>query len=126
VAAETHKRADTSPPADMDKRARRLWQDSLAQLKAQGTWRDTDWPLLERYTRAYERALKAREAMGDVVTVKGSAGQPRPHPNLKTIRDAEHDAHQYATDLILTPRSRRIAGLDEGEGDDGPFGGAFG
>jgi P27 family predicted phage terminase small subunit len=115
----------TMPPPELDKRARRLWQQTLAQLKAQGTWKDTDWPLLERYVRAWERALLAREGMGGEVTTKGSMGQLVQHPNLKTARDAEHDAHQYATDLLLTPASRKRAGLDEAETEDGPYAGAF-
>lgn len=99
------------PPTDLDARSRRLWRTTRTELIEQGTWRDSDAETLGRYVRACERARLAREAMAGELTAKGSKGQDVAHPNLKTARDAERDAHDYATALLLTPESRHRHGV---------------
>jgi phage terminase small subunit len=49
-----------------------------------------------------------------------------PHPALKIARDAERDAAEYARDLLLTPRSRRTAGVMERTPLDDQFDAVFG
>jgi P27 family predicted phage terminase small subunit len=95
------------PPSDLDATGKRLWRKTRTALIEQGTWRDSDDETLARYVRACERARLAREAMAGELIAKGSKGQDVAHPNLKTARDAERDAHDYATALLLTPESRR-------------------
>jgi P27 family predicted phage terminase small subunit len=120
------------PPGDLDAQSKRLWRKTRKALQAQHTWRDSDDELLARYVRACERARLAREAMAGELTATGSKGQNVAHPNLKTARDAERDAHDYATALLLTPESRRrhdvqvpVVGGKFGTrfGLDDPFGG---
>lgn len=106
-------RALFEPPRGLDDRARALWRASRDECIAQGTWRPTDVALLERYVRADARARKMRANVErDGSTVEGSQGQPVQNPDLKTLREAELDAHRYATDLILTPESRRRHGIE--------------
>lgn len=103
-----------NPPSDLDSQSRELWRRTIAQLTAQGTWADSDAPCLERYVRSIElgRIARARiaarvEVEGDAAyTTRGSQGQLVAHPDLKTAREAERDANDYATDLLLTPRTR--------------------
>jgi P27 family predicted phage terminase small subunit len=84
----------------------------VKQLEEQKTWQASDMPALERYVRATERARMARAGLpkkrggGVVLTVEGSKGQLVQHPNVKTAREAERDAHEYAKDLLLTPKAR--------------------
>lgn len=75
---------------------------------AQGTWRPIDVTLLERFCASEQRAREARARLEESGwTARGSQGQLVQHPDAKTLREAELDAHRYATDLILTPESRR-------------------
>lgn len=106
------------PPDDLDDESKDLWRKTKRHLVKQGTWQDSDAATLERYVRAMQRAREARSATRGLTT-KGSQGQLVQHPNLKTEREALRDAHLYATDLLLTPASRRRAqiGQDEGEED---------
>jgi P27 family predicted phage terminase small subunit len=103
-------RAKYPPPEDFDAPARALWKKTQKQLEEQNTWSDSDLPTLERYARADQRARLAREGLmvkGEMVLVaKGSQGQLVQHPNVKTAREAERDAHEYAKDLLLTPKAR--------------------
>ncbi len=100
------------PPSDLDATSKRLWRKTRAALQAQSTWWDSDEEALARYIRACERARLAREAMAGELTAPGSKGQLVPHPNLKTAREAERDAHDYATALLLTPVARQRAAID--------------
>lgn len=103
------------PPASLSKPSKALWRLTIEQLTAQGTWADSDLPLLERYVRSMEvaRALRdgiARRALDHpdfAYTSIGSQGQLVAHPDLKSAREAERDANGYAQDLLLTSRSRR-------------------
>ena len=59
-----------------------------------------------RYVRALTRAADARaelERHGSPIA-EGPGGRPVPHPAVRIERDAEHDAAEYARDLLLTPR----------------------
>lgn len=74
-------------------------------------------PLLERYVRAMETARHARErlAAADTYVTLGSQGQLVQHPDIKTAREAERDAHEYAGALLLTPAARSRHGVTGGE-----------
>lgn len=119
------------PPADLSTPFRALWTWTIEVLEQQGTWQASDLPALERYIRASERARLARETLprdkdGRVVlTTKGSQHQLVQHPNIKTCREAERDANDYARELLLTPAARRRAQVEAGGGEDDPLAGAL-
>jgi phage terminase small subunit len=92
-------------------------------LIAQGTWQDSDAPLLDRYVRALLEAeqLRAQGAAEDAI-VKGSRGQPRINPLLALANEAEERAHKYAEALLLTPKSRRQHGVEVEPPDEAGWG----
>lgn len=75
-----------------------------------------------------ERLKKVeRDLSRTAYTAWGSQGQLVPHPDLKTAREAERDANDYAKELLLTPASRAKGGdSTAGKGKPGAFGAAFG
>ena len=84
------------------------------QLRDQGTWQESDAALLERYVKALGRAAAARAIVErDGLISTGGRDQPIAHPAVRIARDAERDGAEYARDLLLTPRARRLAGLAE-------------
>lgn len=103
------------PTANLDKQSKELWKRTIEQLTAQGTWADSDVPLLERYIRSTEVGRLARDRIAErakrnpdsAYTTRGSQGQLVQHPDLKTAREAEKDANDYAQDLLLSSRSRK-------------------
>ena len=94
------------PPPDLVGEEK-LWFAVQKHLRAQGTWSNTDAPLLESYVRSVLLARLARAAAGSEPFITGSRGQPVAHPGLKMARDAEADAHRYAGALLLTPEARK-------------------
>jgi len=117
------------PPDDFDKESKALWRKTQKQLEAQGTWQASDMPTLERYVRATERARLARDGLPTrhgkpTLTAEGSQGQLVQHPNVKTAREAERDAHEYAKDLLLTPKAREQHEIEKKRAEaGGKFGG---
>lgn len=96
------------PPEGLDRASRGLWRRTREALIEQQTWRPVDVATLERYVRAVERGRQARarlEASGQY-TALGSNGQLVQHPDVKTAREAERDAQEYAGALLLTPAAR--------------------
>jgi len=94
-------------PKGLDQAGRDLWSSAQHQLKAQGTWQDSDAPLLESYVRAVCLSRTAREFAAQEPFVEGSKGQLVAHPGLKVAAEAERDACRYATALLLTPEARQ-------------------
>ncbi len=111
--------------------SKRLWRLTRKQLQEAGVWRDSDAALLERYVRALERARVARGELWDedlermVLTTVGSQGQLVQHPNVKTAREAERDAHEYAKALLLSPDARQKAAGQPEPVRGGAFADAF-
>src|SRR4051794_10599420 len=102
------------PPSDFEPFAVELWNRLIRELRQQGTWQASDIGTLERYVRAAARARAAQAIIAtDGLTSTGGRDQPIAHPAVRIARDAERDAAEYARDLLLTPRSRRLAGLSE-------------
>lgn len=123
-------RDKTPPPTDLDEASKKLWKKTKKQLEDQKTWEDSDAAALERYVRAMERARIARAGLlkkGKLdLTARGSQGQLVQHPNVKTAREAERDAHEYAKDLLLTPKAREQHELERKKAaEGGKFGAAF-
>ena len=100
-------RKPSDPPADLDAPGRALWRRTVKALQGQSTWEDSDVGALERYVRAVERGRQAREARGGQLTAEGSQGQPTQHPNLRTEREADKDAHDFGRELLLSPAARK-------------------
>lgn len=97
-----------APPDGLDHASRGVWRRTRDALVGQDTWRPVDVVTLERYVRVLERARHARErleAAGEYTT-RGSLGQLVQHPDVKTMREAERDAHEYAAALLATPAAR--------------------
>lgn len=106
-------------PKSLEPEARAIYRRVQGELQAQGSWQASDRDALERYVRAVERARAALEIVErEGMTAEGASGQPVTHPALRIAREAERDAAEYARDLLLTPRARRLAGLGETSGLD--------
>jgi P27 family predicted phage terminase small subunit len=128
-------RDTTTCPADLDRASKTVWRKTRHLLIRQDRWRPEYSLLLERYVRACEVARLARARIAErartdptsAYTSRGSQGQLVPHPDLKTAREAERDATDYARELTLTPASRAKVG-DHGAAKvaGGKFAGAFG
>jgi P27 family predicted phage terminase small subunit len=117
-------RAKFPPPEDFDSESKVLWKKTQKQLEEQSTWHESDMPALERYVRAVERARIARDALPRTkgrqqLTADGSQGQLVQHPNVKTAREAERDAHEYAKDLLLTPKAREQHEIEKRRAEKG-------
>jgi hypothetical protein len=89
----------TQLPADIPDGGRALWLAAQKQLRAQGTWLNTDGPLLESYVQCVLTARSARRG-GDT----------------KLAGESERDAHRYANALLLTPESRKRHGVKPANG----------
>ena len=105
-------------PKGLDAAGRELWITTQRHLRAQGTWKDADAPLLESFVRAVALARTARAAAADEPFVPGSKGQLVPHPGLKVAAEADATACRYAGALLLTPQARQRAGVEEKTVDD--------
>jgi len=101
----------------------------------EGRWRPEYSLLLERYVTAVEVGRLARERISDraakdgeaaAYQTRGSQGQLVQHPDLKTAREAERDANEYARELMLTPAARAKMGEEPQKAARGKFAGAFG
>jgi len=103
-----------TPPKDFDPRARGIWKAAQGLLRRQGTWRPADRELLAQYVRNVSAAHAARAQLAkEGITTTTHDGRPIPHPCVKIARDAEADARSTAADLLLTPASRKRAGVEE-------------
>ena len=101
-------------PQGLDSAGKELWHSAQSTLRKQGTWNDSDGPLLHHYVLAIDIAAKARKVLERTGPESRTAdGRPAPHPQVKVARDAEADARAIATALLLTPQSRSRAGVEE-------------
>ncbi len=112
---EHERKARPAPRAPYPRRSPgwNLWLEAVHALKAQGSWRDEDAPLLAQYCRSVLTADQARRALEEEGLTTSTAGGRRvAHPLVRVAREAEADARAAATALLLTPASRRRAGVD--------------
>src|SRR4051794_28900543 len=99
------------PPGDFGPDHRDVWSAAQRQLRGQGTWTNTDAPLLEAYCRNVLLARTARvDAARHGLTI-GTLGQLHAAAKLKLAAECEVAAHRYAGALLLTPESRRKHGI---------------
>jgi phage terminase small subunit len=96
-------------PKDFDSESVELWEACITQLKAQGSWVETDGELLGAYVRTRQLARELRKAVGSEYAVRGSRAESQlvPHPALKMAIEAEKDSLKYADALMLTPLQRK-------------------
>jgi P27 family predicted phage terminase small subunit len=125
----------TGCPGDLDTTSKSIWKKTRNLIKTEGRWRPEYSLLLERYVRALERGrhcrarIAAREELtpGEGWFTTGSQRQLVQHPDVKTMREADRDAHDYATALLLTPASRaKMVDAGPTKPAGGKFDGAFG
>lgn len=106
-------------PADFDDEACALHARTLKALQEQGTWRDHDIDLLERYVRREQDARIFRAAIeeqGRFQQVR-DGGRVYAHPGIDKERDANRDVQSLADALVITPDARKRHGRD---GDEDP------
>lgn len=124
----------TTCPADLDRQSKSVWKKTRSILRRDDRWRPEYSLLLERYVRAIEVARLARCRIADralldpeaAYITRGSQGQLVQHPDLKTAREAERDANEYARELVLTPAARAKGGEPAKPPTGGAFAGALG
>jgi phage terminase small subunit len=108
-------------PEGFDPAASELHARTLEALREQGTWRDHDIDLLNRYVRREEDARKFRRAriqFGDFQQSKSM--RVYANPAIDKERDALRDVQGLADALVITPDARRRHGRDsEGDDEDG-------
>ncbi len=112
---EQGRRSRPAPAAPYPRRSAGwlLWLETIHALKAQGTWRDEDVPLLASYTHSVLTANQARRTLEEEgLTTQTKDGRAVAHPLIRVAREAEADARAAATALLLTPAARRRAGVD--------------
>lgn len=113
----------SSFPADLDATAKTLWKRIRETLVEESRWRRGDSLTLELYVRSLQRAREAQNVIAtEGRTTTGSAGQIIQHPELKTAREAERDANDYAKELGFTPASRAKGGEPTGKPPSDPLG----
>lgn len=111
------------PPEDFDDESRELFESTLLALQEQGTWRDHDVELLERYVRRKQDVREFRAAVADAGAFQTSAngGRVYAHPGIDKERDALRDVQGLADALVLTPDGRKRHGRDGNGNDPDPF-----
>lgn len=108
-------------PEDFDDESREMLERTLVALQEQGTWRDHDAELLERYVRRKQDVREFRAAVAEQGRFQTSAngGRVYAHPGIDKERDALRDVQALADALVLTPDARKRHGRDgDDEGDD--------
>lgn len=105
-------------PSGLGDAGLRIWHQAKDELEGEGLWRESYFPLLERYVRNILRGEEQRKVAEREPTTTGSQGQLVPHPAQKLAREAELDAHRYAESLLLTPAARRKHEKEAQGGDD--------
>ena len=109
-----------NPPADLEGRSIRIWNEVKAHLEAEDVWEPVFGEVLANYVRAVVLADEARKSVEESgPTTVGSQGQIVAHPNVKLRRDAELDVLKYAQALLITPEAhKRIAAVGEDDDED--------
>lgn len=105
-------------------RYKKMWKAAHAALVEQGTWQDTDAPLLETLVLNRYQADSARALADASPFVEGSTGQTVAHPGFAVAARCDQMAHQLAKTLLLTPEARKQHGIgNPDEGEDNPLSG---
>lgn len=108
-----------APPEDFDQHARALHARTLKALQEQGTWRDHDVDLLDRYVRREQDARIYRTELQKSGRFQKAKTRVYAHPAIDKERDALRDVQALADALVITPDARRRHGRDGDEDPDG-------
>ncbi len=102
------------PPAGLAAALVGEWDDYFASELAQATYGVTNFPALSRLWRMKHEVLELQTHIDEEPIVRGSRGQPVPHPAIR-VRNAVMAMIQQLEDRFgLNPRSRSSLGLDFG------------
>jgi len=102
------------PPAGLAPALVGEWDDYFASELAQATFAPTDLPALRRLWRMKHEVLNLQTHIDEEPIVRGSRGQPVPHPAIR-VRNALLAMIQQLEDRFgLNPRSRSSLGIDFG------------
>lgn len=102
------------PPEDLPADAKKIWRKVVPSLFDVGLLDFVDEHAIEGMCIAYARAKQA----GKVVQrqghlTRGSQGQLREHPSLRTERESWNQFYRFAEHFALTPVARTRLGLAE-------------
>ena len=106
-------------PADFDQEAVALHSRTLTVLVEQGTWRNHDIDLLDRYTRREQDARGYRVVLEDDGRFQRSKTRIYAHPAIDKERDALRDVQSLADALVITPDARKRHGRDSKDDPEG-------
>lgn len=97
----------------------------MAHLEHEDRWDEIYVSAVEKYVRAEAAATAARERLTEAGTMvaRGSQGQLVQHPDVKTMREAQRDAMDYARELLLTPAARKRHEMESRKPSKGKFAG---
>jgi P27 family predicted phage terminase small subunit len=109
-------------PDDFDQESVALHARTLTVLQEQGTWRDHDADLLERYVRRMQDVREYRSELKESGRFQKTKTRIYAHPAIDKERDALRDVQSLADALVLTPDARKKHGQDgDGDGDGDEF-----
>jgi P27 family predicted phage terminase small subunit len=102
------------PPEHLDDDGKAWWREAVPILHHVGLLDTVDTAALEMAATAYSRFRQARRVVdAQGVLTRGSTGQLREHPALKTEREAQSQYLRFAEQYALTPVARTRLGLAE-------------
>jgi P27 family predicted phage terminase small subunit len=102
------------PPDDLPPDGRLAWNEVVPTLAEAGVLDRVDRLALEAMCAAWARAKQAQRLVASQGHfVRGSRGQLREHPSLRTEREATMLFLRYAEQFGLTPAARARLGLAE-------------
>ncbi len=98
------------PPASLDAVAAAKWVEVAPILQARGDVGQGDLDALELYCSAWSQWTAAQTQVATLgMVVKTPAGFPAENPYLGIARKAQIALRQWAAELKLTPKSRKLA-----------------
>ena len=102
------------PPEHLSADAQEWWREAIPVLQEVGLLDKVDVAALEMAATAYARFRQAKRVVdAQGVVARGSTGQIREHPALKTEREAQAMFLRFAEQYALTPVARTRLGLAE-------------
>ncbi len=98
------------PPPSLDDAAAEKWSEVLPILQARGDVSQGDLDCLSLYCSSWSLWTAAQQQVASLgVVIKTVAGFPAENPYLGIARKAQVALRQWAAELKLTPKSRKLA-----------------
>jgi hypothetical protein len=104
-------------PRGLETEGKRAYANAVAAIAGLGYEPQPFEDAIIRYARSTDLVATLRsdwQALGSPVLAPGGAGQPRPHPLVKEIRDSEAHTAALGDALLLSPMARAKAGRARG------------